>query len=61
MSTFTEGDLKDLAVDVAQEQIEGTEYCVIYEDEDFEDMSEEDQLKLLRLVQSATVTLSWPE
>lgn len=57
---MTPEDLKELALEIAQEELTHTEYCVVYEDEDLEDLTEEEMLKVHRLVTTARiVALTW--
>lgn len=57
---MTPEELKELALAIAQESLERTEYSDVYEDEDLEDLTEEEMQKLHRLVITAQiVALTW--
>lgn len=51
--------LREAAQKLAQEIVESSEFCWVYEDPELEDLPFEDQEDIHGLLQGARVTLSW--
>lgn len=55
---MTEDERREHALRIAQIHLEQSEFCNVYEDEDLEDASREDQLAIHNLIIRAQVVLA---
>ncbi|QGH75835.1 hypothetical protein L3Y25_gp129 [Gordonia phage Syleon] len=54
---MSQAELKKIAARLAEQQLEATEFCWVYEDEECEDLDYEDQVAIFHMIMAARVQI----